>query len=90
MGGGGGGERVSLQLILITWPQAVRQMRGVGGGGRGGLAWETAHSNPCSSFSLSFFPLCVRQGFDEKILPSAVQYTGTFEKNEQSKSMFTL
>ncbi len=27
---GGGG--VSLQLILITWPQAVRQMRDVGGG----------------------------------------------------------
>jgi hypothetical protein len=39
---GGGGGRVSLQLILIMWPQAVRQMRGVGrgevGGGRGGVA----------------------------------------------------
>ncbi len=32
--GGGGG--VSLQLILITWPQAVRQMRGVGRGEVGG------------------------------------------------------
>ncbi len=30
MSGGGG---VSLQLILITWPQAARQMRGVGGEG---------------------------------------------------------
>ena len=28
---GGGGA--SLQLILITWPQAVRQMPGVGGEG---------------------------------------------------------
>ncbi len=38
--GGGGGE-VSLQLILITWPQAVRQMRG-GGGGKleGGEGWH--------------------------------------------------
>jgi hypothetical protein len=34
----------------------------------------TAHSNPHSSFSLSFFPLCVRRGFDEKILLLAVQY----------------
>jgi len=79
MGGawvGGGG--VSLQLILITWPQAVRQMRGVGGRGerRGGVGQITAHNNPHSSFSLSFFPLCVRGGgFDEKILHLAVQYT---------------
>jgi hypothetical protein len=35
----------------------------------------TAHSNPHSSFSLSFFPLCVRRGLDEKILHLAVQYT---------------
>ncbi len=35
----------------------------------------TAHSNPHSSFSLSFFPLCVQRGFDENILLSAVQYT---------------
>jgi hypothetical protein len=26
----------------------------------------TAHSNPYSSFSLSFFPLCIRRGFDKK------------------------
>ncbi len=32
-GRGWGGGGVSLQLILITWPQAVRQMRGVGGEG---------------------------------------------------------
>jgi hypothetical protein len=36
----------------------------------------TAHSNPHSSFSLSFFPLCVRRGFDEKILHLAVQHSG--------------
>ncbi len=36
-------------------------------------------SNPCSSFSSSFFPLCVRRGFDEKILRSAVQYTNKQE-----------
>ncbi len=59
----GGG--VSLQLILITWPQVVRQMRGVGSGevgggeGRGGVKQITAHSNPYSSFSLSFCPLCI-------------------------------
>jgi hypothetical protein len=42
---------------------------------RGGLGQITAHSNPHSSFSLSFFPLCVLRGFDEKILHLAVQYT---------------
>jgi hypothetical protein len=31
---GGGGA--SLQLILMTWPQAVRQMHGVGRGEVGG------------------------------------------------------
>ncbi len=70
MGGGG----VSFQLILITWPQAVRQIRGVGERGerRVGVGQITAHGNPYSSFSLSFFPLCVRR--DEKILLSAAQY----------------
>jgi hypothetical protein len=38
----------------------------------------TAHSNPHSSFSLSFFPLCVRRGFDEKILHLAVQHRRIF------------
>jgi hypothetical protein len=80
MGGVWVGERgggVSPQLILIKWPQAVRQMRGVGGGKgerRGGMGQITAHSNPHSSFSLSFFPLCVRRGFDEKIQLLAVQH----------------
>jgi hypothetical protein len=37
----------------------------------------TAHGNPHSSFSLSFFPLCVQRGFDEKILHLAVQYSLT-------------
>ncbi len=45
-----------------------------GGEGRGGMKQITAHSNPCSSFSLSFFPLCIRRGFDEKIPHVAVQH----------------
>ncbi len=53
-------------------------MRGVGGGkleegGRGDMKQITAHSNPYPSFSLSFFPLCIRRGFDEKIPHVAVQ-----------------
>jgi hypothetical protein len=49
-----------------------------GEGGEGGVGQITAHSNPHSSFSLSFFPLCIRRGFDEKILLSAVQYKCVF------------
>ncbi len=30
------------------------------------MGWITAHSNPCSSFSSSSYPLCIRRGFDEK------------------------
>jgi hypothetical protein len=38
---GKGGVGVSLQLILIMWPQAVQQTHcGGGEGGRGGLAWD--------------------------------------------------
>jgi hypothetical protein len=44
-----------------------------GGAGRDGMKQITAHSNPYSSFSLSFFSLCIRRGFDEKILQVAVQ-----------------
>ncbi len=33
---------------------------------RGDMKQITAHSNPYSSFSLSFRPLCIRRGFDEK------------------------
>ncbi len=81
--GGEGG--VSPQLILITWPRAVRQMRRVGGRGerRGGLGQITAHGSPHSSFSLSFFPLCVQREFDEKILRLAVQ---TRISNENSRT----
>ncbi len=46
---------------------------GGGGEGKGGMKQITAHSNPCFSFSLSFFPLCIRRGFDEKIPHVAVQ-----------------
>ncbi len=41
----------------------------------------TAHGNPHSSFSLSFFPLCVRRGFDEKILRLAVLYKRSWDKS---------
>ncbi len=44
-----------------------------GGEGRVGMEQITAHSNPYSSFSLSFYPLCIRRGFDEKIPHVAVQ-----------------
>ncbi len=44
------------------------------GGRRTGVGQITAHSNPYSSFSSSSFPLCVRRGFDEKILHSAAPY----------------
>ncbi len=44
VGWGGGG--VSLQLILITWPQAVRQMRNVGRGEvGGGEGWHEADNS---------------------------------------------
>ena len=42
-------------------------------GERGDMKQITAHSNPYSSFSLSFYPLCMRRGFDEKIPHVAVQ-----------------
>jgi hypothetical protein len=41
----------------------------VGGGGGGCAQQITAHNNPYSfstPFSLSFFPLCIRRGFDKK------------------------
>jgi hypothetical protein len=44
------------------------------GEGGGSMEQITAHSNPYSSFSLSFFPLCIRRGFDEKIPHVAVQH----------------
>jgi hypothetical protein len=45
-GGEEGGGGVSPQLILITWPQAVRQMCGVGGGGEAGeKGWHGTDNN---------------------------------------------
>ncbi len=49
---GGGG--VSLQLILITWPQAVRQMRGVGGGEEGWRGTDNSSWQPLFLFLLVF------------------------------------
>ncbi len=79
-GGGGreGGGLSSSPLILITWPQAVRQTRNVGkrgGGGGGDLQQITAHSNSCPSFSLSFCPLCIRRGFDKNFARSSAEQT---------------
>jgi hypothetical protein len=59
--------------VLITQPQATQQALGVGGGrGRGGgEAGEQqirALGNPYSSFSSSSSSLCIRRGFDKKIL----------------------
>ncbi len=63
-----------------------------GGGGReerrGGVGQITAHSNPYSSFSLSFFPLCIWQGFDEKILHLAVQYSLKVPIQSEEKKAF--
>ncbi len=71
---GGGG--VSLQLILRTWPQAVRQMRGVGGGGEEGWRGiDNSSKQPLFLFLLVFLSALCPAGFDEKILLSAVQYT---------------
>jgi hypothetical protein len=62
------------------------------GGGRGerrvGVGQITAHSNPYSSFSSSFFPLCVRRGFDEKF--SGAQGKLIPEKTRSQKSLVRL
>jgi hypothetical protein len=55
-----------------------------GGGRRGGMEQITAHSNPYSSFSLSFFPLCIRQGFVEKLPHVAVQHNTHLYENIHS------
>ncbi len=49
----------------------------------------TAHSNPYSSFSLSFFPLCVRRGFDVKLLLSAAQYS-IFNLEKKATKLITM
>ena len=54
MGGGGG---VSLQLILITLPQAVRQMRGAGRGGGRGVTLDTGSCLPFSLLLSAPLPL---------------------------------
>ncbi len=90
MGEGGG---VSLrQLILKTWPQAVRQMRGVGrgeggGGERGDMKQITAHSNPYSSFSLSFCPLCIRRGFDKNFARGCAEQCNTCTKGSHLEAL---
>ncbi len=46
-----------------------------GGGERGGgdIQQITAYSNPYSSFSLSFYPLCIRRGFDKNFARSCAE-----------------
>jgi hypothetical protein len=75
VGGGGGGRSLPSANPYNVAAGGATDGGGEGGGERmGGAGQITAHSNPHSSFSLSFFPLCVRRGFDEKILHSAMQY----------------
>ncbi len=74
---GGGGSLPSANPDNVAAGSAT-DARCAGGGklegeGRGDMKQITAHSNPYSSFSLSFFPLCIRRGFDEKIPHVAVQ-----------------
>ncbi len=61
-----------------------------GGGGEGerrvGVGQITAHGNPSSSFSLYFFPLCVRQGFDEKF--SFQQCRTNFNSHERKDDIY--
>jgi hypothetical protein len=75
VGGGGGGRSLpSANPDNVAAGGATDARCGGRGERRGGMGQITAHSNPHSSFSLSFFPLCVRLGFDEKILHLAVQH----------------
>jgi hypothetical protein len=79
----GGGERGGGRSLPSANPANVtaggatdaRCGEGEEGGreGKGGVKQITAHSNPYSSFSLSFFSLCIRRGFNEKIPHVAVQ-----------------
>ena len=80
MGGGRGGRSLpsaNPDNVAAGGATDARCVEGVSWRGerRGGMGQITAHSNPHSSFSLSFFPLCVRRGFDEKILHLAVQHS---------------
>jgi hypothetical protein len=69
MGGGG--------CVLITQPQAMRQVRSVWGEKGGGVGEQQirALGNPCSSFSSSSSSLCIRRRFDKNsTLGSAVHF----------------
>ncbi len=52
------------------------------GGGRSDMKQITAHSNPFSSFSLSFCPLCIRRGFDEKFCTKLCSTAGVDPRQE--------
>ncbi len=41
----------------------------------GDMQQITAHSNPYSSFSLSFCSLCIRRGFDKNFARSSAEHT---------------
>jgi hypothetical protein len=75
VGGGGGRSLPSANPDNVAAGGGTDARCGGRGERRVGVGQITAHGNPYSSFSLSFFPLCVRRGFDEKILLSAVQYS---------------
>ncbi len=77
-GGGRGRSLPSANPDNVAAGGATDAQCGGGRKRRGGVGQITAHSNPHSSFSLSFFPLCVRREFNEKVLLSAVQYSENF------------
>ena len=66
MGEGGGRSLPSANPDNVAAGGATDARCGGEGERRGGMGQITAHGNPHSSFSLSFFPLCVQRGFDEK------------------------
>ncbi len=76
MGGGGGRSLPSANPHNVAAGGVTDARCGEGGSWRGerrgGMRQITAHSNPYSSFSLSFCQLFIRRGFDEKIPHVAV------------------
>ncbi len=70
----GGGLSIVLLILINIAAGRCNGAQGGGGGGRqggGGCSQQIAtHNNLYSSFSLSFCPLCIRRGFDEKFAHS--------------------
>ncbi len=68
-GGGGGVSLLPVNPDNVAAGGATDARCGEGGSWRwerSGMKRIKGHSNPYSSFSLSFCPLCIRRGFDKK------------------------